>query len=199
LSAFEKLGLTDTATQAEVNAAYDTLRKKYSEERFAEGETGNDATRRLMEVETAYADLVQLFRTREMNEKYGSYGEIDNLIKQNNLDEAQRLLDAEVNRTGEWHYLQSIVFYKRNWYDESKKQLQLAVALEPANEKYKTALTRLEGILGSARPDPAFTQGPQAGRPFGPNPEASSAAEGNMLTNCCMPLCCCMDCMYCCR
>ena len=38
-------------------------------------------------------------------------------------------------REGEWHYFQSIVYYKREWLTESKKQLESAVECDHGNQK----------------------------------------------------------------
>lgn len=82
-------------------------------------------------------------------ESSSDYGEIQELIKQDRLEEAQQRLDARVNRDAEWHYIQSILFYKRNWFLESKKQLEMACSMEPDNERYKQSLEKLTKILAS--------------------------------------------------
>ena len=41
----EILGLSESATLDDVKSAYETLRAKYLEERFMDGETGNNAAK----------------------------------------------------------------------------------------------------------------------------------------------------------
>ena len=114
---YEILGLSPDASDEEVEKAYRKLKEKYSEERFLEGEKGNIAAKRLSQIQVAYKEI--------MNERNSSkessdgtkidYKEIEELIKAGDISGAQRLLDNVYNRDGEWHYLQSVVFYKKNW------------------------------------------------------------------------------------
>ena len=54
----EILGLTEGATAEQIEQAYADLRAKYLEERFAEGEVGNNAARMLTKIETAKNELL---------------------------------------------------------------------------------------------------------------------------------------------
>lgn len=147
-NAYLVLGLQEGATEEEVKVAYETLRAKYSEERFQPGEEGNRAAAKLEEIEEAYSDIMAGLSKKKVASEYGSvFGQIENLLKQGNLDEAQKKLDECVERGAEWHYLQSIVFYKKNWYAESKKQLEFAVSMDPNNTKYKDALFKLNNLM----------------------------------------------------
>jgi hypothetical protein len=138
----------ESASQSEIQFAYERLKKQYQEDRFLPGEAGADAARNLSELEEAYREVMQKFDMANAEADFGSrYGVIENLIKQNKTNDAQVLLDDIYERNAEWHYLQSIIFYKKNWFDESKTQLETAVQLEPSNEKYKDALSRLNVFM----------------------------------------------------
>ena len=50
---------------------------------------------------------------------------MEKLIKNGNISAAQSLLDGVNERNAEWHYLQSVIFYKKNWISESEKQLKI--------------------------------------------------------------------------
>lgn len=143
------LGLSEGATLEDIKNAYETLRAKYLEERFMDGETGNNAARMLTKIQTAYEEL-----TRELSEAaFGdgdsgdSYDKVENLIKSGNIQEAQRVLDNFNERGAQWHYLQSVVFYRKNWMNESKKQLEIAIKLDPENLKYKESYRKLNDKL----------------------------------------------------
>ena len=140
----ELFGLKEGATKEELNAAYEQLRAKYLEERFMDGEVGNNAAAMLTRIETAYSDLLREFsESATTSEEGASYTRVEELLKDGNLSEAQRVLDSFNERGGKWHYLQSVVFYKKNWISESKKQLEIAMQLEPENEKYKETYRKL--------------------------------------------------------
>lgn len=142
----EILGLEEGASLDEIQSAYETLKAKYLEERFLDGEAGNNAAKMLTKIETAYSEL-----TSEMSESTTSAGEssgdmyarVEDYLRDGNIQEAQRVLDGFNERGGQWHYLQSVVFYRKNWMNESKKQLEIAIQLEPENQKYKEAYRKL--------------------------------------------------------
>jgi hypothetical protein len=140
----ELLGLSEGATKQQITEAYESLRAKYLEERFLDGEAGNNAAKMLTKLENAYNEL--LSELAESNSSYGdgeAFGKVEQLIKDGNYQEAQRALDAFNERNAQWHYLQSVVFYRKNWVNESKKQLEIAIHLEPNNDKYKEALRKI--------------------------------------------------------
>ena len=140
----ELFGLSEGATKAELDAAYEALRAKYLEERFMDGEVGNNAANMLTRLETAYADLLREYsESATSSEEGGSFTRVEELINAGNLTDAQRELDSFNERGGRWHYLQSVLFYRKNWVSESKKQLEIAMQLEPANEKYRETYRKL--------------------------------------------------------
>ena len=98
-----------------------------------------------------------------------------------------------MDRPAEWHYLQSIVFYRKNWYTDSKKQLELACKMDPANVKYRDTLLRLNNMINTSNPN-AQNQGPQ-GQQVPPNRSADDRQMGGCGTemNCCADLIC-LDC-----
>ena len=139
----ELLGLEEGATAEEIKAAYETLRAKYLEERFMDGEVGNNAAKMLGRLETAYNELTSELKESSHGDGENSFDRVEQLIKEGNLQEAQRVLDGFNERNGQWHYLQSVLFYRKNWINESKKQLEIAIQLEPDNEKYKETYRKL--------------------------------------------------------
>ena len=145
---YQILGVPEDATEEQVKVAYETLRAQYAEGRFQPGEAGSQAAAKLEQLEEAYEDVMADFARKKSADQYGSkYGQIEALLKQGSLNDAQKLLDECTEREAEWHYLQSIVFYKKNWYAESKKQLEFAVSMDPSNTKYKDALFKLENLM----------------------------------------------------
>lgn len=162
-NAFEILGLPSTATRDEVKDKYNELRKQYLEDRFKPGDEGERAAEKLQALDVAYRDAMDAIDEREQRANRAAnadnatsdncatddYESIRQQIKDNKLDEAQDALDQIIDRTAEWHYLQSILFYKRNWFLESKKQLEMACQMEPNNKRYKQSLDKLTKILAS--------------------------------------------------
>lgn len=148
---YEIFGLNSDCTDEELAAKYSELKTKYGEERFSEGEKGNEAAKKLTELETAYQEILSLRREQSFSAQTDSaaYKEVEEDIKNGNLSAAQDKLDAFNERGAEWHYLQSVLFYKKNWLNESKKQLEIAMQADPNNEKYKTSYDKLVKKISS--------------------------------------------------
>ncbi len=202
---YEILGLTSSATRDEVDARYQELRTKYQADRFLPGEEGETASEKLQQVEVAYRDILQSFEEQKQTDTFAhdeDYSEIQKLIADNKLDQAQAKLDERVVRDAEWHYVQSILFYKRNWFLESKKQLELACQMDPTNLRYKQSLEKLTKILASntISPDQMRTTTSSTGSgPYVGN--GNGSCTGSHCLDCMMcNMCCdCMQCMGGCR
>ena len=143
---YKVLGLEETCSDEELEAKYRELKAVYSEGRFQEGEAGNEAAKKLTELETAYAEILSERRERSFSTgaSDGYYGAIEECIKKGDLAGAQQKLDEFNERNAEWHYLQSVVFYKKKWSNESKKQLEIAMNMDPHNDKYADSYTKLK-------------------------------------------------------
>ncbi len=194
------MNLSSDCLDEELEQRYRELKNKYGEERFLPGDEGNRAAANLTELENAYKEIKELRVKEQAKRDYGSdYGRIDQLIKDGKYDEAQDALDAIVTRPAEWHYLQSIIYYKREWLNESKAQLQMAVNSEPWNDKYKNALDKMNIIMGNPKADPnSFGQNPNPGNA---QPVNDGQVCGNACSNCCLAYCitdCCCTMTQCC-
>lgn len=200
-NAFEILGLPSSATKQEVEARYRELRAKYQKDRFLPGEEGENASEKLQQVEVAYRDVMISFEESQQKDKFTSdddYTEIQKLISEGKLDEAQQKLDDRVVRSAEWHYVQSILFYKRNWFLESKKQLELACQMEPDNQRYKQSLEKLTKILSSNTISPDQMRTTSRPMDSGPSVGAGNGTcTGSTCGDCllCNACCNCAQCM----
>lgn len=200
-NAYEILGLTTSATRDEIDAKYKELRDRYQRDRFLPGEEGEEASEKLQQIEVAYRDILASLEEAKQTDTFTNdegYEEIQRLISEGKLSEAQALLDERETRDAEWHYVQSILFYKQNWFLESKKQLELACQIDPTNARYKQSLEKLTKILASntISPDQLRTtsrpmdDGPRVGA--GNGTCTGSACADCLLCNAC---CNCASCM----
>lgn len=193
----EILGLDDSATREDIEEAYNKLREKYREERFLDGEAGNEAARMLTKIETAYTELIAELAEESSGENGGtSFGKVEELIKSGDLQEAQRVLDAFNERGAYWHYLQSVIFYRKNWINESKKQLEIAMHLEPDNEKYKDAYKKLnDKMMSDSANNASGNQGVYQGQTM--NSYQDDQMGGSFCATCveCCALNACLNCL----
>ena len=197
------LNCTESSTDEEIKASYESLKAKYSEERFLEGEAGNFAAKQLTEIETAYAEIMAQ-RKISSGPKGQNFEEVEQALKSGDTHKAQLLLDDFTERTAEWHYLQSVVFYKKNWSNESKKQLEIAMNMDPFNAKYKSSYEKLVSQINANNgPRQENPQGQQQWNRSGngqPEMDAPQMGGDGCIDFCCqMILCntllnCCCNC-----
>lgn len=204
---YKVLNISMDASNEEVESAYKALKEKYSRDRFLEGEEGNQAARNLTKLETAYQEIMA---SRKFNEKSNqndksNLSEVDALIKENKIAEAQDKLDNITERNAEWHYLQSVIFYKKNWINESKKQLEIAISIEPNNQKYANDYAKLKQKIEYT--ESQFKSG-NSQNFNNQNGATQNRQMGNSDANNCATFCatwCCIDmmtdclCSICCR
>jgi len=210
---FVILGIEKGASQSEILEAYKTKRAYYQQHVFDEGEAGADAARMLELLDTAYQDAMTYTHEHaevsgEPSEGQNAYQEVRVAISSKDFSKAQSLLDDMYYRGGEWHYYQAIIFYEKNWLNESKKQLELAVDLDPENEKYKRALDnmkkKMDGSDAFARGQNANggnAQDGQADRQYATQrtyqQDQTAAAADGCCTACQCAICadCCCECL----
>lgn len=201
----ETLGLSEGATLDDVKNAYETLRAKYLEERFSDGEVGNNAAKMLTKIESAYSELLrECSETAASGDGGDKFTRVEELLKKGDIQEAQRVLDSFNERGGQWHYLQSVVFYRKNWVNESKKQLEIAIQLEPENAKYKETYRKLNDKINyDARTANQGYQSNYQGQTMTSNPQSDEQMGGGFCANCleCCYTYMCISCLCngCCR
>ncbi len=197
---YKILGVSEGTTKEEIDQAYVKLKEKYQRERFYEGEIGNEAAKNLTKLENAYREIKNSAVYRDNEQGVTDFSTVEQLLKDGKLTQAQTALDEFNDRNAEWHYLQAVIFYKKNWLNESKKQLEIALNMEPKNAKYSEAYTKLKQKMAIG--EQQFRSG---NTNMGDN--TANAQEQRQMggsSNECMSFCatwCCLDmlCNCCCR
>lgn len=196
---YEILGLSEDSSKEELTARYNELKAEYGEGRFKAGAEGAEAARKLTELENAWREINSKEEAKEVNAEAGDdFAYIDKLIKEQRYDDAQAALDGMSVREGEWHYFQSIIYYKRDWLTECRKQLEEAIKCDPYNNKYKMALDKLLVVMGNQNANPNDIGRQQAQQQ---QYQDNMQQQGDCLSNCCLAYCLsslCCDCTQCC-
>ena len=190
---YKILGVEESATDEEVTSAYERLKLKYNEDKWLDGEAGNEAARMLDKLEVAYREVMD--ERKKSSQRQGgtdAYTEVSQAIKDGDLSRAQDLLDAFNERTAEWHYLQSVVFYKKNWLSDSKKQLEIAIQMDGTNQKYKTSYENLQKQMN-------YTTQTGGAENINPNPVPEREMGGGNVCSNCATMCytyLCLNCLF---
>ncbi|MBE5751555.1 MAG: DnaJ domain-containing protein [Clostridia bacterium] len=197
---YELLGVNENATDEEITAQYEKLKEKYKEERWQDGEAGNEAARMLNKIDVAYREILSARKEQSQNtDGKDVYEEIADLLKAGDMSKAQARLDDCNERSAEWHYLQAVVFYKKNWTSESKKQLEIAMEMDPDNIKYRNAYGKLNAKNDYQRQSAYDTQNPYARQAPVDEPQmgggfcdaCAQCCFINLCANCLLNMCCC--------
>lgn len=192
---FVVLGVSRDATQAEVRDAYEGLRDEYRLQIHVEGDEGKRAAKKLSELEDAYREAMEILS--EGSEVKGVYTHVADLLKKKDLDGAQSALDRVSERDAEWHYYQSAVYHGKGWNYEAKAQLEMAINMDPDNEKYKETLDRMKRHDSGSFGGGAQQSGPARQRSYDTY-EEMQGRRGASAGDCCASLICadcCCECM----
>ena len=176
---YEILQISPSATDEEIKAQYERLKAIYNEQKWQDGEAGNNAAKMLGKLDAAYNEIMEERKEKSENTSGASaFDEVANCIRSGDITRAQQLLDGFNERNAEWHYLQSVVFFKKNWMNESKKQLEIAMQMEPENTKYRGAYEKLSGRAN-------YTEQTGGAQNINPNPASGDdQMGGNWCANC---------------
>lgn len=116
------------------------------------------------------------------------YAQIDRLIRDGKYGDAQTALDNIKDRGGQWHYYQSMLFYKREWLTDARTQMRMAVDCEPNNQKYRTALDGLNRKINGA-------SSAETSSAYGTNTPPTQTTKPPADAGDCLSTCCCAYCL----
>ncbi len=195
---YRLLQVDENASDEEIKSCYERLKEIYNEEKWKDGEEGNNAARMLERLDAAYNEIMEERREKASNTSgASSFEAVSEAIRNGDIARAQQLLDDFNERNAEWHYLQSVVFYKKNWMQESKKQLEIAIQMDGGNAKYREAYEKLKsradyrqqtGGAPNTNPDPATGGDEQMGGNW--CSQCFSFCYTFLCVNCLFNLCC---------
>ena len=146
------LGVSSSASEEEIKRAYRDLVKK-------------------KEVNEAY-DAIMKARTQGGYQSAGGNGygggrtssqgggrynnptliQVRQLIAQNNLAEAERILRSTPANNGEWYYLMGSIAYRRGGMDDARQNFWTACNMDPNNMEYIAALNQMMWQRQNAQP-----------------------------------------------
>ena len=133
-NAFEVLGLTMDADQAQVHAAYRSRVKHCHPDQFQEKEQQEQAQEQLIRLNLAYEEAMRMTARRQIGMNSVSCEEAKRLAKrlydQGRCENALRQLLRAENRDADWYYLQGSILMKLQQYASAHQSYREAVRQE---------------------------------------------------------------------
>lgn len=193
---YKVLGVSPSATDAEIKTAYRSLAKKYHPDRYKGHDLEELAGEKLKQINEAY-DIITKERqagnshaSDGFNSSYSGssysgsteFADIRSAIQMGDLTRADAMLDAVSNRNAEWHYLKGMVLLRKGWYDGARQHFATANSMDPGNSEYANAYSTLNRSASG----------------YGQTFYGNQAGTGNDMCNICGGLLCadcCCECM----
>lgn len=151
---YEVLGVSETATDEEVKAAYRNLAKKYHPDNYTDSPLADVAEQKMKEINEAY-DMINQMRQKgkgtgstgsssyNANSSSSQFYNVRIYIQRGLLDQADQILEntAQSMRTAEWHYLKGMIAYRRGWSEQAFHISQLRAIWTPTTRNTEPLLT----------------------------------------------------------
>lgn len=167
---YKVLGVSPSATDDEIKAAYRALAKKYHPDNYADTPLSDLASEKMKEVNEAYDAIVRMrkegaagpqygnnggYRTAYSNQQpnygysnpsYSNYYDVRNMIRNGRIADAEQILNGvpASGRDAEWYFLKGTVLQRRGWLDDALNHLQIACQRDPNNVEYRTAMNQMQ-------------------------------------------------------
>ena len=151
---YEVLGVPHGASEDEIKKAYKELVRKYHPDKYADNPLADLAQEKMKEINEAYDTLTKGGSTQSYkagsNTGYGGYNsyagqgnpqlaQVRQLIRNNQLDAAEAMLDGMSVHNAEWYYLRGVIAKQRGWMDEAQQNFRIAIQMDPTNMEYRSA------------------------------------------------------------
>lgn len=155
---YEVLGVSETATDEEIKAAYRKLAKKYHPDNYNDSPLADIAEQKMKEINEAYDAINEMRQKGKGTDSQRTSGSsyqgasssqfysVRIYIQRNMIDQAEKILDSTPmsNRTAEWYYLKGMCAYRRGWNEQAFNNFTTACNMDPQNGEYRAALNNMQ-------------------------------------------------------
>jgi len=163
---YEVLGISPTATNEEVRAAYRNLAKKYHPDNYIDSPVADLAEQKMKDINWAYDEILKMRAGKQKGDAFNNngfassgngnnqsytggagsfYSQIRSMLNSGNFNAAEAMLnDVKKNdRNAEWYFLKGCVLTRRGYYFDAIKFIDKACTMDPNNQEYRMARDNL--------------------------------------------------------
>ncbi len=157
MNPYQVLGVSETATDAEIKNAYRELAKKYHPDNYADSPLADLAEEKMKEVNEAYDMICDMRKNPNSSQgvyrnaynqagyTHTNFPDVRRLIREGRLDDAMQILNGVSGnaRNGEWYFLMGMIFSRKGWTEQAYSFFQTACRMEPNNQEFLSALNNM--------------------------------------------------------
>ena len=141
MNAFEVLGLSMDADQAQVHAAYRSSVKRCHPDQFQEKEQQERAQEQLIRLNLAYEEAMRITSQRQVGFNAVPVEDAKRmavkLMEQGRVENALRQLMRASSKDAEWYYIQGEILMALRQYANAHQSYREATRLDPDNLQYR--------------------------------------------------------------
>ena len=149
---YEILGISPSATNEEVRAAYRNLAKKYHPDNYIDSPVADLAEEKMKDINWAYDEILRIRANQQSGNSQNSntssgfsssstpfYSRIRTMINNGDFNGAESMLnDVKKNeRNAEWYFLKGCILTRRGYYFDAIKFIDRACTMDPGNQEYQ--------------------------------------------------------------
>jgi len=156
---YSVLGVSENATDEEINDAYKALVKKYHPDKYANSDLADLANEKMSEINVAYDEIKKMRKegrsysgSSSSSSGYSSgnaeYASIRALINSRRFSEAFSRLNAVPNsdRGAEWNFLYGVALYGTGRVFDAASYIDRACSMDPSNLEYRGVKDRISSV-----------------------------------------------------